>query len=62
LHADIRVKKDMLIELCAGIYATHDDLVNGPDGLFKLLSILPNFQTIIWILFNNSKIGHLIRI
>ena len=55
-------KKNMLVELCAGNYATHYDLVNGPDGLFNGSSILPNFQMIIWILFNKFKIEHLIRI
>ena len=25
----------MLVELCAGNYATHDGLVNGADELFK---------------------------
>lgn len=48
----------MLVELCAGGYATHDALVNGADGLFKGSSLLLNSQTIIWILFNNSKIEH----
>ena len=62
LHAEIRVKKDMLVELCVGNYATHDALVNNVDGLFKGSSLLLNSQTIIWILFNNSKIGHLTRI
>ena len=62
LHAEIRVQKDMLVELSAGNYATHDGLVNGADGLFEGLSLLPNSQTIILILFNNFKIGHLTRI
>jgi hypothetical protein len=52
----------MLVELCAGNYATHDGLVNGADGLFKGSSLLPNSQIIIWILINNSKTGHLTRI
>ena len=62
LHAEIRVQKDMLVELSAGNYATHDGLVNGADGLFEGSSLLPNSQTIILILFNNFKIGHLTRI
>ena len=62
LHAKIRAKKDMLVELCIGNYAAHDGLINGADGLLNGSSLLPNSQTIIWILFNNSKTGHLTRI
>ena len=62
MYVEIRVQKNMLVELCAGNYATHDGLVNGADGLFKGSSLLPNSQTIIWILFNNSKTKHLTRI
>jgi hypothetical protein len=29
------VKKNMLIELCAGNYATSNGLINGPYGIFK---------------------------
>lgn len=55
LHAEIHGKKDMLVELCADNYATYDSVVNEADGLFKRSSLLPNSQTIIWILFNNPK-------
>jgi hypothetical protein len=52
----------MMIELCVGNYATHDGLLNGVDGLFKGSRLLPNSQTIILIIFNNSKTGHLTRL
>jgi hypothetical protein len=35
LHFTINIKKDMLVELCAGNYATFDGLVNGIDDIFK---------------------------
>jgi hypothetical protein len=31
----VQVKKNMLVELCAGNYATHDGLVNGANGIFQ---------------------------
>jgi hypothetical protein len=34
-HLKVQVKKHMLVELCAGNYATHDGLVNGVDGIFQ---------------------------
>jgi hypothetical protein len=50
----------MLIELCVSNYATYDGLVNGADGIFKASTTYCN-KTIIWIIFQNSKIGTLIR-
>jgi hypothetical protein len=32
----------MLIKLCVGDYSTHDGLVDGVDGIFQVLSKLPN--------------------
>jgi hypothetical protein len=42
------------------VYATSDGLVNGVDGIFKA-SITYCEKTIIWIMFQNSKIGTLTR-
>jgi hypothetical protein len=50
----------MLVELCASDYATLDGLVNEVDGILKT-SITYCEKTIIWIMFQNSKIGTLIR-
>ncbi len=35
LHSIINIKKDMLVELCVGNYATSNGLLNGVDGIFK---------------------------
>jgi hypothetical protein len=48
----------MSVELCANNYATSDGLVNGVDDIFKT-SITYCEKTIIWIVFQNSKIGTL---
>jgi hypothetical protein len=61
LHTLIKVKRNMLVELCAGNYATHDGLVNGADGLLKTF-ILINSKTYIFIEFLNPKIGSLTRL
>jgi hypothetical protein len=50
----------MLVELCVGNYATFDGLVNGVDGIFKASTTYCE-KTIIWIMFQNSKIGTLTR-
>jgi hypothetical protein len=50
----------MLIELCASNYAMFDGLVNGTNNIFKA-STTYNNKTIIWIMFENLKIGILIR-
>ncbi len=51
-----------MVELCLGNYATHDDLVNGVDGMFQGSIKVFNSQKVIWILFNNPKCGQLTRI
>ncbi len=35
LHSIIRIKIDMLVELCAGNYATFYGLMNETNGIFK---------------------------
>jgi hypothetical protein len=50
----------MLVELCAGKYATFDGLVNGVDGIFKASTTYCE-KTIIWIMFQNCKIETLTR-
>jgi len=54
LHFIIHTHKYMLVELCVGNYATYDDIVNKT-------SITYCDKTIIWIMFQNSKIGTLTR-
>ncbi len=39
LHFAIHRKKNMLIKLCVGKYATFDGLVSGVDDLFKTSTI-----------------------
>jgi hypothetical protein len=46
----------MLVELCAGNYATFDGLVNGIDDIFKTWTTYCE-KTIIWIMLQNFKIG-----
>ncbi len=60
LHLEVQVKKNMLVDLCAGNYVTHDGLVNGVDGIFQGSTKIFNSQEVIWILFNNPKCGQLI--
>jgi len=50
----------MLVELCVDNYATSDGLVNGVDDIFKTLTTYCE-KTIIWIMFQNSKIGALTK-
>jgi hypothetical protein len=50
----------MLVELCASNYATFDGLMNGANGIFKASTTYCE-KTIIWIMFQNSKIGTLTR-
>ncbi len=56
LHITIRVKQDIVVELCAGNYVTYDGLVNGANGVFKTSTFYHN-KTIVWIFFPNQKIG-----
>ncbi len=58
LHSTINTKIYMLVELCVGNYATYNGLVNGADGILQAL-ITYCEKTIIWIKFQNSKIGTL---
>jgi hypothetical protein len=58
LHITIRIKQDMVVELCARNYATYDGLVNGVDGVFKTPTSYHN-KTIVWVLFPKPKIGML---
>jgi hypothetical protein len=60
LHFTINKKKDMLIELCVGNYVTSNGLVNGVDDIFKASTTYCE-ETIIWIMFQNSKIRTLTR-
>jgi len=62
LHLEAQVKKNMLVELCAKNYATHDGLVNGENGIFQGSTKVFDSQKVIWILFNNFKRGKLTRI
>jgi hypothetical protein len=48
--------KKILVELCAGNYATSYDLVNGVDGTFQDY-IENNPKQLIWIHFHNPQIG-----
>ncbi len=48
----------MLGELCAGNYVTSNGFVNGINGTFKTSATYYE-NTIIWIMFHNSKIGTL---
>jgi hypothetical protein len=62
LHLKVQVKENMLVQLCARNYATHDGLVNGVDKIFQVSTKVFNSQEVIWILFNNLKCGQFIRI
>jgi phosphopantetheine adenylyltransferase len=50
----------MLVELCVGNYATFDGLVNGANDIFKTSTTYCE-RIIIWVMFQISKIGTLIR-
>ncbi len=52
LHSTIHIKKYMLVELCVGNYAMYDGLVNKTSTTYC-------DKTIMWIMFQNSKIGTL---
>ncbi len=49
-HITICIKQNMVVELCARIYATYDGLVNGGDGVFKIST---SYHSL--ILFPNKK-------
>jgi hypothetical protein len=50
----------MLVELCVGNYATSNGFVNGANDIFKTSTTYCE-KIIIWIMFQNFKIGTLIR-
>jgi len=50
----------MLVELCVSNYVTFDVLVSGVNVILKT-SMTYNEKTIMWIMFQNLKIGTLIR-
>jgi len=52
----------MLVEFCAGNYATHDGFVNGADGIFQKSTKVLNSQEVMWMLFNNPKCDQFTRI
>jgi hypothetical protein len=52
----------MAIELCAGNYATHNDLFNGANEVFQYVSKLHDSESLIWIAFNNPNVGSTTRI
>jgi hypothetical protein len=60
LHSTIHIKIYMLVELCVDNCATFDGLVNGVDDIFKTSTTYCE-KTIIWTMFQNSKIGPLIK-
>jgi hypothetical protein len=47
----------MLVELCVGDYATYDGHVNGVDNVSKASTTYCD----IWMMFQNSKMGTLIK-
>jgi hypothetical protein len=60
LCATINIFKNVLVDLCVGNYATSNGLVNGDDGIFKASTRYCE-KTIIWVMFQNFKIGTLTR-
>ncbi len=52
----------MFVELCVGNYATHDELFNGANGIFKFATSLPNNESLIWIQFSNSKVNNMCKL
>ena len=50
----------MLVKLCVGNYATFNGFVNEANGIFKTSTTYCE-KTIIWIMFQNFKIGTLTR-
>jgi hypothetical protein len=45
---------ECLWKVCVGNYATHDELFNGADGIFKFETSFPNNESLVWIQFSNS--------
>jgi tetrahydromethanopterin S-methyltransferase subunit E len=59
MHSIINIKKDMLVELCVGKYATFDGLVNRNNGILKTSTTYSEkiIIFIILLMFHNSKIA-----
>jgi len=57
MHFIIHIKY-MLVELCVINYVTFDGFVNGVDNIFETSKTYCD-KTIIWITFQNFKIGTL---
>ncbi len=51
----------MLVKLWVEDYATYDGFVNGTNGIFKAFKMTYWDKIIIWIMFQNCKIGTLTR-
>jgi len=51
----------MLVKLWVENYATYDGFVNGINGIFKASKMTYCDKIIIWIMFQNCKIGTLTR-
>ncbi len=51
LYYEILVKKNMLVELCAGNYGTSDGLVDGVDGIFEDFTKTIS-KSFVWIHFS----------
>jgi hypothetical protein len=60
LHSNIQVKIGMMV--CASNYAIHDGLFNGVDGVFQYVSKSHDSESLIWIVFNNPKVGFTTKI
>jgi hypothetical protein len=56
LHLEVQIKKNMLVELCAGNYATRDGLVNGVDGIPRINKNI-QFTRSHMDIFDNPKCG-----
>ncbi len=60
LHSTINIKIYMLVKLCVSNHATFYGLMNGANGIFKTSTTYCE-KTIIWIMFQISKIGTLTK-
>jgi hypothetical protein len=51
----------VLVKLWVENYTTYDGFVNGTNGIFKASKMTYCDKIIIWIMFQNCKIGTLTR-
>jgi hypothetical protein len=59
LHSKVQVKKNMLVELCVGNYATHDGLINGANEIFQgSIKVFNSQEQIMHICMNMIYILH----